>query len=115
MFYQHTQGVSQKALSVDLRLGKATIEIWYHHGYFRQSQALNNRMCPQVLLGIDEHFFSKKQGFATTLCDLRKHKVFDVVKGRSGQEIEAYLQALPGKIIAIPGGYITGIRHTFLL
>jgi transposase len=50
-----------------LALGKATIERWYH------------------------------QGFATTLCDLRNHSVFDVVKGRTGKDIETYLQALPGK------------------
>jgi transposase len=48
-------------------------------------------------LGIDEHFFSRKQGFATTLCDLRNYSVFDVVKGCSDKEIEAYLHAVPGK------------------
>ena len=37
--------------------------------------------CPQVL-GIDEHFFSRKRGYATTLVDLKNHKVFDVVPGR---------------------------------
>ncbi|WP_235810594.1 transposase [Legionella bozemanae] len=48
-------------------------------------------------MGIDEHFFSKKEGFATTFCDLRKHKVFDVVKGRSEEDLKTYLQQLPGK------------------
>ncbi len=48
-----------------------------------------NKPCPAVL-GIDEHFFSKKQGFATTLCDLRKHKIFDVVKGKSEAELKTY-------------------------
>ena len=48
-------------------------------------------------VGIDEHFFSQKQGFATTLCDLRKHKVFDIVKGRSEEELADYLTKLPGK------------------
>lgn len=96
VFYQHTQGVSQKALSTHLRLGKATIERWYHQGYWREHQEIKHKPCPQVL-GIDEHFFSRKQGFATTLCDLRNHSVFDVVKGRTGKDIEAYLHALPGK------------------
>ena len=31
------------------------------------------------------------------LCDLRKHRVFDVVKGKSQQDLKAYLNALPGK------------------
>src|SRR4029079_13980651 len=37
---------------------------------------------PRVL-GIDEHFFTRKKGFATTLCDLHRHRVYDVVLGRS--------------------------------
>ncbi|MCD6047917.1 MAG: hypothetical protein K0S08_1564 [Gammaproteobacteria bacterium] len=41
--------------------------------------------------------FSKKQGYATTLCDLRKHKIFDGVKGRSPKELATYLETLLGK------------------
>ena len=44
-----------------------------------------------------EHSFSKKAGFATTFCDLRKHKIYDVVKGRSEADLREYLQQLPGK------------------
>ncbi len=94
--YQHTQGVSQKDLSMHLKLGKAAIERWYHQGYLREHQQLSGRVYPSVL-GIDEHSFSKKQGFATTLCDLRDHSIFDVVNGRTGKDIAAYLKALPGK------------------
>lgn len=96
VFSQHTQGVCQKTLAKDLKLGKATVERWYHQMYWRENQEMKNRHCPRVL-GIDEHSFSKKQGYATTLCDLRKHKIFDVAKGRSGADLESYLQALPGK------------------
>ena len=32
-----------------------------------------------------------------TFYDLSKHKVFDVFKGRSAREMEAYLKQLPGK------------------
>ncbi len=55
-----------------------------------------NTPCP-VVLGIDEHFFSRKQGFATTLCDLKKHKIFDIVKGRSEADLSSYLASLVGK------------------
>jgi transposase len=48
-------------------------------------------------LGIDEHFFSRRQGYATTLCDLKNHKVYDVVLGRSEAALEAYLLSLEGK------------------
>jgi transposase len=52
--------------------------------------------CPQVL-GIDEHFFSRKRGYATTLVDLKNHKVFDVVLGRSQASLHSYLKRLPGR------------------
>jgi len=80
VFHQHSQGVSQKELSRDMKAGKTTIERWYHHVYQLKHQQLKQQLCPTVL-GIDEHFFNHKEGFATTFCDLRKHKVFDIVKG----------------------------------
>ena len=49
------------------------------------------------MLGIDEHFFTRRRGYATTLCDLRNHKVYDVVWGRSEHSLEAYFQKLEGK------------------
>ena len=97
VFHTHTQGVSQKALASQFNQGKATIERWYHKQYHEQARERMNRPCPQVL-GMDEHSFSRKgQGFATTLCDLRKHKVFDVVKGRCEKELAGYLETLSGR------------------
>lgn len=96
VFHQHTQGISQKDLSETFKKGKATIERWYHKHYQLAKKELERESCPTVL-GIDEHFFSRKQGFATTLCDLRKNKIFDIVKGRSDEELSNYLQELPGK------------------
>jgi transposase len=96
VFHEHTRGVSQKDLAQQHEKGKATIERWYQRHYHEQNKELLNKPCP-VVLGIDEHFFSKKEGFATTLCDLRKHKIFDVVRGRSEKDLGEYLQQLPGK------------------
>ncbi|HBD7340215.1 TPA: ISL3 family transposase, partial [Legionella pneumophila] len=96
VFHEHSRGVSQKDLSERYKKGKATIERWYQRHYEEQNRELLNRPCP-IVLGIDEHFFSKKEGFATTFCDLRKHKVFDVVRGRREKELKEYLQQLPGK------------------
>ena len=96
IFYQHTKGISQKDLSESFYLGKATIERWYHHHYQREAKETLNAVCP-VVLGIDEHFFSRKDGFATTLCDLKNHKIFDIVKGRSEKELSDYLHNLQGK------------------
>src|SRR5690606_34327182 len=49
------------------------------------------------VLGIDEHFFSRKRGYATTLVDLQHHKVFDVVLGRSEPSLRRYLSRLSGR------------------
>jgi transposase len=46
---------------------------------------------------LDEHFFTRRKGFATTVCDLKNHKVYDVVLGRSELSLEAYFQKLEGK------------------
>lgn len=74
VFHRHTQGKSQQDLSKDFKMGKATIERWYHKRYRLEHQELQTKHCPQVL-GIDEHFFSKKQGYATTLCKLSNHNI----------------------------------------
>lgn len=96
VFRHHTEGISQQDLALGLKLGKSTIERWYQDYYHRHHQEIKGRPCPRVL-GIDEHFFSRKQGFATTFCDLRKHRIFDVVKGRSAKSLASYLAQLPGK------------------
>lgn len=96
VFSYHTEGVSQQSLAKNFRLGKATIERWYHKHYWLENQEIKDRHCPSVL-GIDEHSFSKKQGYATTFCDLRKHKVFDVVKGRSAKDLAGFLEQLRGR------------------
>lgn len=96
VFHQHTEGISQQSLARDFKVGKATIERWYHKHYKLSYQEKKVEECPQVL-GIDEHFFSHKEGYATTLCNLKKHKIFDIVKGKSEEELRRYLEKLPGK------------------
>ncbi|MDE1868117.1 MAG: ISL3 family transposase [Thaumarchaeota archaeon] len=96
IFHQHTWGISQKELAQQFKKGKATIERWYHRHYQEQARELSNTPCP-IVLGIDEHFFSRKQGFATTFCDLKKHKIFDIAKGRSESDLAGYLASLQGK------------------
>jgi transposase len=57
---------------------------------------MQERGCPRVL-GIDEHFFSRKDGYATTLCDLSSNRIHDVVLGRSEASLAGYLNRLKGK------------------
>ena len=92
----HHDGICQSRLAQRIKLGTATIERWYHRFLERKMAERKNDLCPR-LLGIDEHFFTRKDGFATTLCDLQKHRVFDVVLGRSEAALEGYLRRLKGK------------------
>lgn len=93
----HRDGLSQKCLSERLPVGYATVERWYHHYYQRKDRMASNRDCPRVL-GIDEHFFSHKKRFATTLCDLHKHRVFDILPGRSRAETGKDLLSLKARL-----------------
>ncbi len=94
--WDHHNGICQSRLAERVRIGTATIERWYHRFLERRMAERKNDVCPRVL-GIDEHFFTRKDGFATTFCDLQKHRVFDVVLGRSEAALDGYLSRLRGK------------------
>ena len=96
VFRAHVQGVSQTDLAKQFFIAKSTIERWFHDHYFLQSQSKLNQHWPRVI-GIDEHFFSKKQRFATTFCDLSNHRIFDIAKGKSETDLLPFLQKLPGR------------------
>ena len=96
VFEAHDGGVSQRKLSMTHQVSSATVERWYQHHIKRRISEMSGRSCPTVL-GIDEHFFTRKKGFATTLVDLKNHKVFDVVLGRSEPSLRQYLSRLPGR------------------
>ena len=96
VFEAHDGGVSQSKLSLTHQVSCATVERWYQHHVKRRVSELSSRECPRVL-GIDEHFFTRKKGYATTLVDLKNHQVFDVVLGRSEPSLRAYLSRLQGR------------------
>lgn len=92
----HLGGMAHKHIQRQFQLGHSTLERWFHECYELENRKVSDRLCPTVL-GIDEHTFNKQSGYATTLCDLRKHRVFDVVKGKSQHDLKDYLKSLPGK------------------
>jgi transposase len=96
VFQLHHDGITQRTLSLRLRIGVATIERWYKDFVQLEINKFKSALCPKVM-GIDEHFFTKKQGYATTICDLSKHRVYDVTLGRSEKALKPYLERLPGK------------------
>jgi transposase len=96
IFRDHRDGISQKTLKDNRKIGSATIERWFHDFLKLKERMFSDRVCPRVL-GIDEHFFTKKDGYATTFCDLEKHKIFDVAKGRSESTLKGALKKMKGR------------------
>jgi transposase len=96
VFLRHWDGISRRRLAEREWIGSATVERWFQDFLKLRAGERRSAACPRVL-GIDEHFFTRRHGYATTFCDLEGHKVFDVVLGRSEAALESYLQQLPGK------------------
>ena len=96
VFEAHDGGVTQRKLSRTHRISPASVERWYQYHIAQKRSEMSNRPCPRVL-GIDEHFFTRKKGYATTFVDLRNHKVFDIKLGRSESSLRGYLKGLKEK------------------
>lgn len=96
IFEQHRDGISRSRLAEREHIGHGTVERYFLYHLTRQAAEFKGAPCPRVL-GIDEHFFSRKEGYATTFCDLARHRVHDVVRGRSEASLESYLNKLEGK------------------
>ena len=96
IFLRHEEGVCVSRLAQVMEMGSATIERIYHQFTARRARERRDWQCP-VVLGIDEHTLHKGQRFATTFCDLRNHSVFDVVEGKSAQDLKPFLASLQGR------------------
>ena len=114
----HHEGVSGKAMATMARVGSATVERIYSHFNRRKAAERQSLQCPQIL-GIDEHTIDKKKRFATTFCDLRRNRVFDVVAGKSQEALEGFLSRLEGRekvkvvCIDLSSSYRSLIRRYF--
>ncbi len=96
IYQQHLDGINRSRLGRREGIGAATVERYFQHGLSRQFKEWHPPRCPAAL-GLDEHFFTRRKGYATTLCDLGNHKIYDVVLGRSEAALDAYLQGLEGR------------------
>jgi transposase len=118
VFEDHRDGISQQQLRKTRRIGSATVERWFHEHLELKERQFSSQRCP-VVLGIDEHFFSRKEGYVTTFCDLKKHRVFELAKGRSEQALHAALMRMKGRervqvvCIDLSSGYRHLIRKYF--
>ena len=115
---RHYDGISRSRLSRRENIGSATVERWFQDFLRLRAAERSSAPCPQVL-GIDEHFFSRRQGYVTTLCDLKHHSVYDLVLGRSPAALEHYFHSLEGKQLVkvvcmdLASGYRALVRRHF--
>lgn len=93
IFEQHRDGICQTRLAARGGIGTATVERWFHDLLERKVAERQAAACPRVL-GIDEHFFSRKEGYATTFCDLERRRVFDLTLGRSEAALAGFFAQL---------------------
>jgi transposase len=77
-------------------MGSASVERIYAEFTSRKARERVSVECPQVL-GIDEHRVHRGMPFATTFCDLRNRRIFDIVPGRSEGELRGFLSRLKGR------------------
>ena len=96
VFQQHLDGINRSCLGRRRGIGAATVQRYFLRRLKRQIRQDHSLLCPQIL-GIDEHFFTRKKGYATTFCDLKNHRVYDITLGRSESALESYFLHLEGK------------------
>ncbi len=78
------------------RVGSATVGRIYAEFTGRKARERESLQCPRIL-GIDEHRVHRGLPFATTFCDLKNRRIFDIVPGRSERELAAFLSRLQGR------------------
>jgi len=114
----HQDGLSGSRLANWTQMGTATIERIYHQFTVRKARERRATQCP-VVLGIDEHTLHKGCRFSTTFCNLARHRVFEVVEGKSPRQLEPFLASLQGRdrvrvvCIDLSSTYCSLIRRYF--
>ena len=93
IYERHHDGVPASSLARREEIGAATVGRIYAQFTQRKASERLSVDCPAVL-GIDEHTLHKGQRFATTFCDLKRRRVFDIAPGRSEAELRPFLAGL---------------------
>jgi transposase len=96
LYERHHEGVPASSLARRESIGAATVGRIYAQFTQRKASERLSVDCPTVL-GIDEHTLHKGLRFATTFCDLKRRRVFDIAPGRSEAELRPFLAGLRGR------------------
>ena len=118
IYERHDDGICTSTLARRESLSEATVSRIYAQFTERKARERQSLDCPHVL-GIDEHTLHRGQRFATTFCDLKNRRVFDISPGRSEAELASYLRKLRGRervrvvCIDLSNSYRAMIRRWF--
>ena len=93
---RYRQGVCNKYIAKEFGVSESTVERIIHDCYEAKVKEMINYPAPLVI-GIDEHKIHKRQ-FATTIVDLRNHRVYDIIEGKSEAKIGARIRSYPGRM-----------------
>lgn len=96
VFSTSSRGFTNHDIANESGISVASVERFFHQMVGLKVKHRSNRLCPRFL-GIDEHRFTKRVGFATTFCNLEKHTVFDIAIGRSETTLLPFLKLLKGR------------------
>ena len=96
IYERHDDGICASVLARREHSSAATVGRIYAQFTGRKARERLSLDCP-LILGIDEHTLHRGQRFATTFCDLKNHRVFDICPGRSEPELRSYLSSLKGR------------------
>ncbi len=96
VYQQHDDGICAATLARRRALGQATIGRIYAQFTEKRAKERLSLDCPTVL-GIDEHSLHRRQRFATTFCDLKNRRVFDITPGKSEADLRWFLGGLRGR------------------
>lgn len=80
MYRDHHEGICAASMARMRRLGSATVGRIYAEFTGRKARERESLQCPRIL-GIDEHRVHRGMPFATTFCDLKNRRIFDIVPG----------------------------------
>lgn len=94
--FEALHGHDNKKVAVNYFVSQPSVTRWISELTDLKVREKLSNICPRVL-GIDEHFFTRRHGYATTICDLVRRKVFDVALGRSEKSLDTYFSALENK------------------
>ena len=74
-------------------------KVYYEQTEMKLREYKSAQHWPEVI-GIDEHFFRRQQGFSefvTMITNIKKKRIFDIVLGKNRQSLEEQLKHIPGR------------------